>query len=121
MIILDFQSVQDIVFANSKLRLKLDRHKPLFDSWLLSVQVPAMRQLGKRSVIQFLDQINEEEINCIREFFKDDVVIKKLDANIISKIKSNLDELELDLNNCNNFVGFAISRKKEKVSVCLWK
>jgi hypothetical protein len=121
MIILDFENVQEFVFSDSQLRNQLPKHRHLFDSWILGVRVPAMRQLSKRSVLEFLETIDDEDLKIISDHIGEEVELEQLDYHIVKELNMSCKNVADILNETDCYPNFAITRTEGDVTICFWR
>ncbi len=117
MIQIGFHNAAELLFQNQLVKNSLSRHKHLFDSWELSQKIPQMRSLGIRSVVDFLNNITDKEIEKISEIFKSPIEIMKIELNAYKNIVGTIDDFELQLPLNINVADFCLHRKGDKVSV----
>jgi hypothetical protein len=99
----------------------LPEFKSLFDSWTLAQHVPAMRQLGKRSILDFIKTVGDDHLEIIADHVGDEIKKEILDYNIVKNLNYSLDDVENSLNSQELFPHFCITRNKEEVKVCFWR
>lgn len=119
MIQIGFHNAAEILFQNQLVKSSLIRHKHLFDSWELSQKIPQMRSLGIRSIVDFLNNVTNEEIEKISEIFKSPVEIMKIELNSYKNISGEINDFELQLPLNINVADFCVYRKNNKVSVLM--
>lgn len=119
MIQIGFHNAAELLFQNQLIRESLPRHKHLFDSWELSQKIPQMRSLGIRSIVDFLNNITDKEIEKISEIFKSPIDMMKIELNSFKNIVGTIDDFELQLPLNTNVADLCVYRKGNKVSVLL--
>lgn len=119
--ILDFQTAQDIVFSSQEMRRLLPAHSALFDFWLSSVQAPALRQIGRRAILDFLQNVTPEEMGMLSRHLGQDLSIDSPDHRIAKDVRCGCEELASTLAASDGYAHFAITRGKEEVKVCFWR
>ena len=121
MIKLNIQNVEELVFYDSYLREALIQHKNLFDQWKLAQQVPALRTLGQRSVLDFLKSINLDDINVLEGYFKNSVEIEPLEYNSIKNYKFKVSEFEDNLCRIVKNGNISLYRDKDYIYLSMWR
>jgi|688.fasta_scaffold719042_3 hypothetical protein len=106
MIILNFSNVEDLIFYDSSLHKKLSPDFfSIFEQWKLSKRISYLRDMGKRSLLDFLNLIDDENLKILEEHFNNKVVVEKLDYNIVENFKIPLEESNICDTLCN-IVGY---------------
>ncbi len=118
---LNFQNVEEIVFKDKNVQNILPEFKHLFDSWTLSIRITALRNLGKRSLLDFLNSLSAKHLQVLSNYFKQDVKVERLDYNIVRNINTTLDGAVEELSKYEGFLDLAISRKDNQLYICMWK
>jgi len=119
MIQIGFHNAAELLFQNQLIKNSMPRFKHLFDSWELAQKIPQMRSLGIRSVIDFLNSINANEIEEISKIFKSPIEIMKIEINSYKNISGYVDDFELQLPLNINVNDLCVYRNKDKVSVLI--
>jgi hypothetical protein len=118
---LDYSNVEELVFENKRVMASLPQYKHLFDSWSLSKRVPTLKNLGQRSLLDFLESVTEDDVEIISIVTNKDVVFQELNLQIYFDIKSKLENLENELSSVSNILDMCAYRNKNEVKVFLWK
>lgn len=118
---LDYNNVEEIVFENKRVVASLPQYKHLFDSWLLSKRVTTLKNLGQRSLLDFLETITEDDVEIISIVTNIDVVFNKVNLKRYFDIKSSPEELENELSSVSNVLDMCLYRNKNEIKVFLWK
>lgn len=119
MIQIGFHNAAELLFQNQLIKNSMPRFKHLFDSWELAQKIPQMRSLGIRSVIDFLNSINANEIEEISKIFKSPIEIMKIEINSYKNISGYVNDFELQLPLNINVSDLCVYRNKDKVSVLI--
>jgi hypothetical protein len=93
MIHVNLQNVEELVFYDTKLQLLFPEFKHLFDSWRLSVRYPVLRNLGRRSIADFLNHLNEDRIVVLSKYFMDEVKIDVIDYHIVRNSEHDINNV----------------------------
>lgn len=118
MILLNLHNVEDLIFYNKEIRNLLPELKPTFDTWIFSKQNIGFRQLTKRTVVDFLNQLKEEQIEILSRHFGEKVSIDKLDYHIVLNEKMDLDDVEFLIRDDFNF---GLYRDRNNLYVTYWR
>lgn len=121
MIFLNLNNVEEIVFKDKNLRLKLFEYKYLFDSYDLAMFSPSLKSLGMRCLNEFIKKCNNKNLQTLKEHLNDDVEIVRLNLDPVLMFESNIDDLELILSNDYNCSDICIYRKENQIRGMLWK
>lgn len=87
MVHIDFSNVEQLVFRDVDLQNKLPAFKDLFQQWKLGLFVPALRPTGQKALLDFLNQLGDEQIRTLEIHFGTQVTVEKLDYTLV---KSNV-------------------------------
>jgi hypothetical protein len=120
-ITLSLDNIENFVFSNNRVIASLPKHKDIFDSWMLSKRVPHLRNLNKKSLMDFLQVVDEEELEIISIINK--INITNVDKNLVRfhDIVCKPEELEFKVEKDLNIMGLALYRGKEEVKLFIWK
>lgn len=121
MLEINLQNVEEIIFYNNKLHHVLPEFSYLFDQWKLSRYSPALKNLGKRSIIDFLNKINQDQIKILEKHLGTTIYIKGIDTNIVKNYNFLLDNAEEKLNCLEDVPNFCVSRDESSVYISFWK
>ena len=119
MITIGLHNIENIIFENENIKKSLPRFKSLFDSWLLSKTMPFLRALGTRSIIQLINQINDEEKKIISDILKTEIYFMEMDLDKIVHYEGKIDDLEFCLPLNKNINDISITRTKDKIGVTI--
>lgn len=118
--ILNFENIET-VFRDNNFRQALPEFKSLFDSWLVASRNPALRQLGKRAILDFLEQLDEDHLKIISDYFGEKVVLEKVDSHIVKEVKGYCENIPVVLDEFEHYSNFIITRNKKEVTICFWR
>jgi hypothetical protein len=125
MIRINIQNVEEMIFYNDKLWKKIPDLRYLREQWKLSKITPILRPLGKKSLLDFLNNIKKEHEKIISEYFGTDVTIDKLDYFLVKNLEFEKEDAELELNflESNNLLYpyFSTYLKNNKIYVTFWR
>jgi hypothetical protein len=123
MIVINLQNVEELIFFNRSAHKLFPDSKVYFDQWTLAQRIPSLRSLGKRSVIDFLNSITDEEIERLESYFEDSVTLELIDYHIVKTYSSNVEDAEEELNSASTagYNNFNVSRDKNIVNITFWR
>jgi hypothetical protein len=119
--ILNLQNVEDLIFFDKKIWDILPEFRSLFEQWALSKRVPGMQNLGKRSIIDFLNNLEQSHLNKLEEHFNDIILLDKIDYHTVHNYNGNIEKIQSELCRFEGFVDFFIYRKGDQISLTFWK
>lgn len=119
--IINFQNVEKLVFFDSKLRKLLPDFKNLFHSWGLA-QEAMIRPIAQKTTIEFLNQLKENHIKILSEYFNEEVKVEKIDSNIVKHIDTTINDAEQLLNSQVILKEMVFAyREDEQLYISLWR
>jgi hypothetical protein len=120
-ITLSFDNIENLVFSNNRVVASLPKYKDIFDSWMLSKRVPHLRNLHQKAILDFLQHVEDDELEIISIINKVDIT--DVDRNFLrtKNIVCKPEELEFKLDKQLNIIGLALHRSKDEVKLLLWK
>ena len=117
---INLQNVEKL-FKNKHIHDLLPEFKHLFDSWIMSQRMPALRNLGKRSLVDFINSLEQNHLVILEEYFGEDITLDKLDYHIVRNIETTLSELTTALAGCEDFLDLAIYRNQDHFYISVWR
>lgn len=116
MININLQNVEELIFFNNEIQTILPDFLPLFQQWKSAIRASYLRSLRKNLCLELLNNLNTEHIKNLKEYFKEDVCISKINHRIVRNYKislfDNINELE--------FKNIAISRDADNIYITSW-
>src|SRR5262252_10640643 len=94
---LNLQNVEQIIFMDAGARRLLPDFKHLFDSWTLATKVTALRNLGKRSLLDFLNGLRDDHLQSLSAHFREQVTVDTLDYHIVRNVETGIEEVVEEL------------------------
>lgn len=119
--ILNLQNVEQFVFFDKNLQKKLPNFQHLFDTWALSQQSSALRTLGIKAKSDFLNQIEQEHLAILEEYFGTEVVINGFDYSIVKGDVFALGDAQDKLNAGQWFGNFFVFRNNDHLYIDFWR
>lgn len=88
MVTLNFSNVEKLVFYDSELQKLLPPHMfSYFEQWKLGKQMPFLKQVGKAAMLDFINNLHDEHIAILEEYFDERVVVERLDYGVAMNIE----------------------------------
>jgi len=106
---------------DKKAQLALPDFKHLFDSWALATRITALRNLGRRSLLDFLNGLNADHLQTLSDFFKESVTVDKLDYHVVRNVECSLDGVAEEMSKYEGFLDVAAYRKGDNVYISFWR
>lgn len=121
MLTIGLENVEEIIFSSRRLQQVLPEFKHLFASWTLSRQVPALRSLGKRCLVDFLNELTPEHLAILEKIFGTPVEVRSVDVNVVRHAKGNIDDIGCMLDGAENYFGISLTRTGDTVGITMWR
>jgi len=122
MLVLNLDNVEELVFRNKEVRKLLPEFRPMFDQWKLSQMLPSLKNMGRRSVLDFLNSVESSHEKILASFFGDEVTVDRMNYNIVSNQVFSLDFAEENLNDGDErFPNFSLDRDRERIYIVWWR
>jgi hypothetical protein len=118
---INLHNVEQLIFSDNNLRKLLPEFQSLFDSWKVAQLSPALRTLGKRSILDFLNGLENPHIDRLETYFGEVVTVDKLDYHIVRNINCDIDDAELVLDQVSGYVDMTAYRDGEQLYISLWR
>lgn len=124
MIYLNFSNVEELIFYDRKVQNILPpQMRSHFDIWRMSKLIPMLRPTGRKSLIDFLNELNEDDIKVLEEYFNEKIVVEKLNYSIVMDTKVPLQENLIceELCQIEGYNNFSIWRDKDNLYMSHWR
>ncbi len=120
---LNFSTAEDLIFENREVQNLLPIHMfSYFEQWRLGKQVPMLRQVGKRAILDFLDQLEEEHVQILESYFGERIVLERLNYRTVENYKVPLSDPKLCEHLCEiSFPYFSTWRDNEHLYISHWR
>ena len=112
---INLKNIENLIFYDKKVQELFPQFRHLFDQWQLGQRIPGMRQLGQRSVLEFLHSLDETNIHKLQEYFSENISVDKIDYKLCDNFNTTISDTE-KLCEFSNYREFCITRNKENVS-----
>jgi hypothetical protein len=122
MISLNFSNVEELIFNDRVAQNALPTHYfSLFEQWRLAQQLPSLRQLGKHAVLDFLNQLNEDDIHTLEVYFDRKIMVEKLNYSVVKNLQAPLSEVCKTLCEVDGFAYFSTWRDNDSLYISFWR
>lgn len=120
---INIQNVEDLIFYDQKLQKLLPEFSGLFGQWKLAKQYPDLRSLGKRSIIEFLNKVTDEQTKIIEKYLGARVKFARIDSRIVRNYKFELENFEGSLGELetDGFSNFFLTRNESQIYISFWR
>ena len=120
MIRIDLENVEKLIFEEESVRRLFPEHAHLFDQWKLGVRIPSLRQLARRSLLDFLDRVTPKELDRLSSHLESQVIKVSLDYNVVKNFEFTIEEL------CDSIcevkpMAFCLTRGKDLAKLTFWR
>lgn len=121
MIIINFNSAENLIFENKKAQEILPNFRFLFNQWAMGKQMPSLKFLCKRSILDLINSLTDEDIKLLEGFFGEKIEVKKLEYNIVKTLTCKISELSYELERLEWKGNFSMYRKNDIVYLLFWR
>lgn len=124
MLKLNLSTAEELIFQNREVQNLLPGHMShYFEQWRLGKQIPMLRQTGKRAVLDFLDQLDDEHVLILEGHFGEKIVLERLNYRTVENYKMPLSDSHICEELCGqeNFPYFSTWRDKEHLYISFWR
>lgn len=118
---INFVDLEEKVFLDKKVRRLFPHFNQLFAQYDLSRVNPILKQLGKRAIHEFIEQLKSSDKTLLKEILGDEIIVLKLDSRISYNIESDIESIEKTLNDQPSMDNLSISRIGDRVFLTSWK
>jgi hypothetical protein len=121
MLKINLKNIEELVFESGLLKKLLPEFIPEYDQWRLSKMSPSLRQLGKRTLIKFINGLNDEHILILECHFGTKITIDKLDYHIVKNYEFPTSKLENELNEIQGLENFTTYTDGVHTYLSFWR
>lgn len=125
MVTLNFSNVEKLIFKDREIQKVLPPNMfSYFEQWRLGKQMPFLKQIGKAAMLDFINNLNDEHISILEDYFNERVVVERLNYNVAMNIEVSLEnsnevcqklcEIEGDFN-------YGTWRDEKKLYISFWR
>lgn len=124
MLKLNFSNVEDLVFYDLEVQKMLDPELfSTFEQWRLSKRIPYLKDIGKQAILDFLNNITEDDILVLENYFQKKIYVEKFNYKIIKNIKVSLENFNICNALCeiDSFSYYTTYRDDENIYITFWR
>ncbi len=124
MLYLNLSTAETLIFENKEIQNFLPIHMfSYFEQWRMGKRIPMLRQMAKRALVDFLDQLNDEHISILEEHFSERIFLERLNYRTVENYKIPLSEKQICEELCNimTLPYFSTWRDAEYLYVSFWR
>ncbi len=122
MLIINLQNIEDLIFRNTEVINLLVDLRHIFDAWLLANRIPFLRSQRTKALVDLLNALRNNHISLLEEYFKDVIVLDKIDYCVIKNISLPLEfNPDQELSSFENFGNFTLFREEDKIYISFWR
>ena len=118
---LSIKEVEDFVFSNKIIQSRLEKYKFLFQTYNMALTVPFLSNLKTRTILEFIDLLQPEDIKIISEVLQRDISVTKPSFAKVKNFGCYTENLEFFMEDVSNYTDICLSRKDDKIKVLLWR
>lgn len=93
----------------------------MYDTWMMSVRVPFLKNMGNKALYDFVMTIKDEDIKKLSDYFNKEIKVIRGDLEKVNYFNTNINSFEFDIKEDFNFTDICIYRRGENLKVLLWK
>lgn len=117
---INLYNIEEKIFLNSELQKKLSDFKEIFDQWKFAKMVGGMASEIKDMEINLVNSIEQKHIDILNQYFKTNVVLKKIRNNITKNFEFSLFDCEVPIE-AKEYREFCLSRGKDGFKLTFWR
>jgi hypothetical protein len=99
----------------------LPEFKDCFNQWKFAITTPGFRALGKRTLIDFLNDLTPKHVEILGRHFETEVTVDRLNYHTILNYEFDLEELDTELDRVESFQNFSVFRDESQVYISFWR
>ena len=117
---INLYNIEEKIFLNSELQKKLFDFKEIFDQWKFAKMVGGMESKIKDMEINLVNSIGQKHIDILNQYFKTNVVLKKISNNITKNFEFSLFDCEVPIE-AKEYREFCLFRGKDGFNLTFWR
>jgi hypothetical protein len=121
MITINLRNIEEILFHNHELQKHFPEFRHYFDQWKLAKQHSFLKQTGKQALIDTLNNLSENHLEIISNFFGMHVTIDKFNDRIVNYHQFNLESISEEIDKIQEFGNIFLYRDSDQVYVGTWR
>lgn len=121
--LISFSNAENLVFTDNQLTQMMQKHFSIFEQWRLGKRIPYLRNMGKKAILDFLNVLDDDDIELLENYFGEKIEIEKLNYNIAVDYKILLSETEICKTLCTieSLNNFSTWRDDKYLYISTWK
>ncbi len=120
MLRINLGNIEELVFSDKRVHVLLPELTHEFQQWQLGQQVPSLRNLGKRAVIDALNKLGKH-LAVLEEHFGTAIDVEILDYGVVKNVTADVEDAENELCKLEGFPNLAVSRVGGRIYVSAWR
>jgi hypothetical protein len=117
---LNLSNVEELVFHDRELQSRLPDLVHEFQQWRLGFQVPSLRFLGKKAVLDALVKLGGYTA-VLEEYFGEPVEVEPLDYHVVKNFDLPVEDAENELCKYQGFPNLSLSRREGRLYISCWR
>lgn len=124
---INFSNIEEIIFSNKEIVEELHEFSHIFYQWKISKISNSLKKISDECKLFILNNLKEDHVKRIEVILGTNIIIKKIDNNIIKNYKFNIHSIEKKMNElCKNgeidgYKDFYMYRDKDSIEVSFWR
>ena len=120
MLRINLGNIEELVFSDKKVHSLLPELTHELQQWQLGQQVPSLRHLGKRAVIDALNKLGKH-LDFLKKLLVTATGGEFLDYGVLKEVPADVESVEDELCKLEGFPNLAVSRVGGRVYVSAWR
>lgn len=121
MITINLRNIEEILFHNTELCKKFPEFRHYFDQWKLAKQHAFLKQTGKQAIIDLLNNLNENHLEIISNYFGMEITIDKFNDRIVNYHEFDVNSISEEINAIQEFGNVFLYRKADQIYIGTWR
>lgn len=122
MISLNCSTAEELLFYDTGAQSRLPAHFfNHFEQWRLSKRIPFLRDLGKQAVLDLLNELGEDEVAILEDYFGDKITVEKLNYQVAVHVEAPIDSACGELCETAGFDRVSAFRNGDKLHLTFWR
>lgn len=124
MLHLNFANAEQLVFWDRDVQALLPSHYfSVFEQWRMAKQMPFLREMGKQAILDFLNNLTDDDVSLLEEHFGQKITVEKLNYSAVFNLTIPLDQDHLcreicELDGLHNLSAY---RDEKNLYLTLWR
>ena len=121
---INFSNIEELIFHDRRLQSLLPpQMRSHFEIWRMSKLVPMLRPTGKQALLDCLNELSEQDVKVLEEYFDDKIVVEKLNYSIVLDTKVPLQDFSIceELCEVEGYSNFTTWRDDDFLYITHWR